>query len=152
MIRPNVCSENVVERYVHETLIFFGSRVTVVTGHGCDGSRWWRVTVVTGHGGDGSSEMTYCQFCMSAITCASLSVSLLTTSSILSNHFLLYAPIDLRFRLYQQYNQTSHSVYSHCFLQIFHTQFKLVTYNTSCDTQNAAKKNFDENSNFSEIT
>jgi len=25
-----------------------------VTGHGGDGSRWWRVTVVTGHGGDGS--------------------------------------------------------------------------------------------------
>ena len=35
-------------------------------------------------------------------TCASLSVSLLTTSSRLSNHFLLYTPIDLRFRLYQQ--------------------------------------------------
>jgi len=42
-------------------------------------------------------------------TCASLSVSLLTTSSRLSNHFLLYTPIDLRFRLYQQSNQTSHS-------------------------------------------
>ena len=28
-------------------------------------------------------------------TCASLSVSLLTTSSRLSNHFLLYTPIDL---------------------------------------------------------
>jgi len=41
-------------------------------------------------------------------TCASLSVSLLTTSSRLSNHFLLYTPIDLRFRLYQQSNQTSH--------------------------------------------
>jgi len=42
-------------------------------------------------------------------TCASLSVSLLTTSSRLSNHFLLYTPIDLRFWLYQQSNQTSHS-------------------------------------------
>ena len=42
-------------------------------------------------------------------TCASLSVSLLTTSSRLSNHFLLYTPIDLRFRLYQQSNQTWHS-------------------------------------------
>jgi len=34
-------------------------------------------------------------------TCHSLSVSLLTTSR-LSNHFLLYTPIDLWFRLYQQ--------------------------------------------------
>ena len=34
-------------------------------------------------------------------TCASLSVSLLTTSFRLSNHFLLYTPIDLRFQLYQ---------------------------------------------------
>ena len=42
-------------------------------------------------------------------TCASLSVSLLTTSSRLSNHFLLYTPIDLRFQSYQQSNQTSHS-------------------------------------------
>jgi len=41
--------------------------------------------------------------------CASLSVSLLTTSSRLSNHFLLYTPIDLRFQLYEQSNQTSHS-------------------------------------------
>ena len=40
--------------------------------------------------------------------CASLSVSLLTTSR-LFNHFLLYTPIDLRFRLYHQSNQTSHS-------------------------------------------
>ena len=42
-------------------------------------------------------------------TCASISVSLSTTSSRLSNHFLLYTPIDLQFRLYQQSNQTSHS-------------------------------------------
>ena len=42
-------------------------------------------------------------------TCASLSISLLTTSSRLSNRFLLYTPIDLRLRLYQQSNQTSHS-------------------------------------------
>jgi len=42
-------------------------------------------------------------------TCASLSVSLLTTSFRLSNHFLLYTPIDLRFQLYQQSNQTLHS-------------------------------------------
>ena len=42
-------------------------------------------------------------------TCSSLSVSLLTTSSTLSNHFLLYSPMDLRFQLYQQSNQTSHS-------------------------------------------
>ena len=35
-------------------------------------------------------------------TCASLSVSLLTTSPRLSNHFLLYTPIDLRFRLMSQ--------------------------------------------------
>ena len=42
-------------------------------------------------------------------TCASLSVSLLTTSR-LSNHCLLYTPIDLRFRLYQQSNQTSMSL------------------------------------------
>ena len=42
-------------------------------------------------------------------TCASLSISLLTTSSRLSDHFLLYTPIELRFRLYQQSNQTSHS-------------------------------------------
>jgi len=41
--------------------------------------------------------------------CASLSVSLLTTSSRLSNHFLLYTPIDRWFRLYQQSNQTSYS-------------------------------------------
>ena len=27
----------------------------------------------------------------------------------LSNHFLLYTPIDLRFQLYQQSNQTLHS-------------------------------------------
>jgi len=42
-------------------------------------------------------------------TCASLSISWLTTSFRLSNHFLLYTPIDLRFQLYQQSNQTSHS-------------------------------------------
>ena len=42
-------------------------------------------------------------------TCACLSISLLTTSSRLSNHFLLYTQIDLRFWLYQQSNQTSHS-------------------------------------------
>ena len=42
-------------------------------------------------------------------TCASVSVSLLTTSSRLSNHFLLYTPIDLRFQLYQQSNQALHS-------------------------------------------
>ena len=32
---------------------------------------------------------------------ASLSVYLLTTSTRLSNHFLLYTPIDFRFQLYQ---------------------------------------------------
>ena len=37
-------------------------------------------------------------------TCASLSVSLLTTSFRLSNHFLIYTPIDLRFQLYQLYH------------------------------------------------
>jgi len=42
-------------------------------------------------------------------TYASLSVYLLTTSTRLSNHFLLYTPIDFRFQLYQQSNQTSHS-------------------------------------------
>ena len=44
-------------------------------------------------------------------TCASLSVSLLTTSFRLSNHFLLYTPIDLRFRLYQQYHQNLQQTY-----------------------------------------
>ena len=41
-------------------------------------------------------------------TCASLSISLLHINNFfqLSNHFLLYTPIDLRFQLYQQSNQT----------------------------------------------
>jgi len=52
-------------------------------------------------------------------TCASLSVSLLTTSSRLSNHFLLYTPIDLRFQLYQQSNQTSHSDQPKIYLTVF---------------------------------
>ena len=44
-----------------------------------------------------------------AVPCASSSVSLLTTSSRLSNHFLRYTLIDLWFWLYRQTNQTSHS-------------------------------------------
>ena len=43
-------------------------------------------------------------------TCASISVSLLTTSSRLSNHFLLYTPIDLRFRLYS--SPIKHHIYA----------------------------------------
>ena len=60
-------------------------------------------------------------------TCASISVSLSTTSSRLSNHFLLYTPIDLQFRLYQQSNQTSHSdqpkIYQTDFYILQHTLY-----------------------------